>query len=82
MFYQFNQVCLCYFVSLFLCILCFQRILLFAEPACGKARNICYYFAKVCVRASGFVRAITPTFMHGFQNYLIQLLSLRRRSVI
>ena len=36
-----------------------------------------------CIRLSGFVRAITPTFMDGFQNYLTQLLSLRRsRSAI
>ena len=35
-----------------------------------------------CIRPSGFVRAITPTFMHGFQNYLAQLLFLRRRSAI
>ena len=31
-----------------------------------------------CVRQSGFVRVITPTFMHGFQNYLTQLLSFGR----
>ena len=36
----------------------------------------------VCVRACGFVRAVTPTFMDGFQNDLTQLLSLRRRSAI
>ena len=35
-----------------------------------------------CLRTSGFVRVITPTFMHGFQNYLTQLLSLGRRSAI
>ena len=35
---------------------------------------------SVCVFPSGFVRAITPTFMHGFQNVLAQLLSLRRGS--
>ena len=33
-----------------------------------------YCFAKVhvraCVRPSGFVQDITPTFMDGFQNYL------------
>ena len=28
------------------------------------------------------VRAITCTFMHGFQNNFAQLLSLRRRSVV
>ena len=44
-------------------------------------------FAKVYVHANvhpsiGFVQAITPTFMDGFQNYMTQLLSLRRRSAI
>ena len=33
------------------------------------------------VRPSGFVRTITCTIMHGFQNNLAQLLPLRRRSV-
>ena len=27
-------------------------------------------YVRVCVGASGFVRAITPTFIYGFQNYL------------
>ena len=27
----------------------------------------------LCVRLSGFVRVITSTFMHGFQNNLAQL---------
>ena len=30
-----------------------------------------------CVYPSGFVWVITPTFMHGFQNYLTQFLFLR-----
>ena len=34
------------------------------------------------VRPSGFVRPITCTIMHGFQNNLAQLLPLRRRSAI
>ena len=34
------------------------------------------------VRSSGFALAITSTFMHGFQNNLTQLLSLRRRIAI
>ena len=29
-----------------------------------------------CVRLPGFVRVITPTFIHGFQNYLTQLFVL------
>ena len=56
------------------------------KPTSGKARHSCYYFAKVyvlecvhgCVHPSGFVRATIPTFMHGFQNYFTQLLSLRK----
>ena len=35
---------------------------------------VTYYFARLyvcaCMLASGFVPAITPTFMHGFQNYV------------
>ena len=34
-----------------------------------------------CVCESGFVRAITSTFMHEFQNNLAQLLSLRRSTI-
>ena len=34
-----------------------------------------------CVRPSIFVQAISPTFLHGFQNYLTQLLSLRRIAI-
>ena len=52
----------------------------FVEPACGKGRHSCYNFRSVYVRASGFVRAITSIFMHGFQNNSAQLLSLRRKS--
>ena len=36
----------------------------------------------LCVCPLRFVRAITLTFMHGFQNYLTQVVSLRRRSAI
>ena len=35
-----------------------------------------------CLSPTGFVQAITPTFMHGFQNCLAQLFSLRSSSVI
>ena len=67
---------------------------LMVEPACGKARRSCYNLCSVyvrvcmralvcaCVRASGFVRAITSTFMQGFQNNLAQLLSLRSSSAV
>ena len=36
----------------------------------------------VCVNLSGLVMAIACTFMHGFQNNLTHLFSLRRRSDI
>ena len=60
------------------------------HAACSKARHSCYYIAKVYVRAcvhacecpSGFVWVITPSFMHVFQNYLIQFLFLKRNGVI
>ena len=53
----------------------------FVEPICGKARDSCYNFCSVymraylraCVRSSKFVRIITFTFMPGFQNNLAQL---------
>ena len=38
--------------------------------------------ASASVRPSGFVRTITCTIMHGFQNNLAQLLPVRRRSAI
>ena len=37
--------------------------------------------ASVCIRLD-LSRAITSTFIYGFQNNLAQLLSLRRRSAI
>ena len=60
------------------------------EPACSKARHSCnnfysvnmYALLRACVRPSGFVRVITSTFMHGFQNNLTQLLFLRKGSAI
>ena len=36
----------------------------------------------VCMHPSGFVRAITNTFKHGFQSNLAQLLFLMSRSTI
>ena len=33
-----------------------HRIMVFVTPACGKARLSCYYFAKIYVHASSFVR--------------------------
>ena len=66
-------------------------LLLFVEPACGERdivvktslRCICLCWALcVCVHPSEFVSAITCTFVHGFQNNLAQLFSLRSRSAI
>ena len=42
-------------------------------------RCIC---VRACVHPYGFVWAITPTFMDGFQNDLTQLLSLMKTSAI
>ena len=47
-----------------------------------RARYSCYNFSLVYVRASGFVRAIASTFVHGFQNNLAQLFSLTSRGAI
>ena len=47
----------------------------FVETACGE-RNIvtisvrCMCVCCACVHPSGFVRAITSTFMHGFQKII------------
>ena len=43
----------------------------------------CAWLVRACiVRLSGFFRAITCTFMHGFQNNSAQLFTLTRRSAI
>ena len=62
-----------------------------SSPLAGKGDIVvtilvwCMYM-RLCVHASvrpsEFVRAITCTIMHGFQNNLAQLLPLRRRSAI
>ena len=45
-------------------------------------RCMCVHvFMHACVYPSGFVWVITPTFMHGFQNYVTKFLFLRRSSV-
>ena len=59
----------------------------FFETPCS-----CYNFSLVyvralcvrcaCVHPSGLVRVITCTFVHGFQNNLAQLFSLRSRNAI
>ena len=52
---------------------------LFMEPSCSE-RDIVwcmrvFWVHCACVHLSGFVRAITYTFVHGFKNNLAQLLS-------
>ena len=54
-----------------------SQINFFGKPSCSKARQLLLFLHQ-----SGFVRAITFIFIDGFQNYLTQLLSLRRRSAI
>ena len=53
----------------------------FSSPLAGK-RDIVVTILVWCMsmHLSEFVRTITCTFMHGFQNNLAQLLPLRRRS--
>ena len=53
-------------------------LLLLSSPLAGK-RDI---VVTMSVCPSGFVRSITCTIMHGFQNNLAQLLPLRRGSAI
>ena len=63
----------------------------FSSPLAGK-RNIVVAILVWCkcvrscvcasVRPCEFVRTITCTIMHGFQNNVAQLLPLRRRSAI
>ena len=71
---------------------------IFVEPTCSEqdigvtifiwCMCICVHMCAcvcgvdACVPPSGFVWAITSTFMHGFQNDLAQLFSMRRRSAI
>ena len=67
----------------------YYSFILFVEPACCErdivvtisVRYMCI-LQCACIRPSIFVWAITSTFMHGFQNNLLQLFSLRSRSAI
>ena len=58
----------------------------FGEPACGgqdivvTTLNLCMCLSCAYVHLSRFTQAIACTFMHGFQNNLAQLFSLRNRS--
>ena len=60
----------------------------FVEPTCREqdidittsVRCMCVH--ALCMHLSRFVWARTSTFMHGFQNNLAQLLSLRSKSDI
>ena len=63
-----------------------ERLLFFVERDIAVTNQILF---SVCAcgsscmhHASEFIGATTSTFMHGFQNYLAQLLSVRRRSAI
>ena len=56
----------------------------FVELACGE-QDIVVTISVQCmciVRLSAFVRAITATFIHGFQNSLAQLFSFKSGSAI
>ena len=54
-----------------------------SSPLAGKLDTVVTIFVRcVSVHPSGFVRTITCTRMHGFQNNLAQLLPFRRRSAI
>ena len=66
---------------------------IFVQPTCGEGDiwillqflfGVCVVHASVrmSVRPSELVRAKTSTFMHGFQNNLAQLLTLRSTCAI
>ena len=60
----------------------------FVKPACDERDIVvtisvwCMCVCCACMCLSGFVQAITSTFMDEFQNNLPQLLSLRNGSAI
>ena len=61
----------------------FMMFLIFVEPSCGERDIVVIISVQcMCVHLFEFVLAITYTFMHGFQNDLVQLLSSRSRSAI
>ena len=66
----------------------FCDMIIFVEPPCGERDIVvtlsvrCMCMCCACVHLSGFVWAITSTFMHRFQNDLAQLFSLRSKSAI
>ena len=54
-----------------------------SSPLAGKQDVVVTTFVRcMVVHPPRFVRTITCTIMHGFQNSLAQLLPLRRRSAI
>ena len=54
-----------------------------SSPLEGKRDTVVTIFVRcMWVRLSEFVRTITCTIMHGFQNNLAQLFPLRRRSAV
>ena len=66
----------------------FLFLFFLSSPLAGKRDIVVTILFGVCacvrasVRPSGFVRAITCTFMHGFQNNFAQLLPSRRKRAI
>ena len=63
------------------------KIFLLSLLAVKQAVAVTVFVRRVCVHACvcasvRILRAITPTFMPGFQSYLTLLLSLRRRNVV
>ena len=62
------------------------NIVIFVAPSCGERDIVvtisvwCMCVRRACMHQYGLVRAITCTFMHGFQNNLAQLLPSRSRS--
>ena len=57
------------------------------EPAYGEQDivlivSVRCMFMHACLHPSRFVQATTSTFMHGYQNNLVQFFSLVRRNAI
>ena len=56
--------------------------MLLSSPLAVKRDTAVTILLRCMHPPSGFVPAIIPTLMDGFQNYLTQLLSLRRKIAI
>ena len=77
-FLRYIKTCSGCFITDDTCLLGFLLSPLAVKP--DSCNSFCKVYRCACMCSSGFVHAITSTFMHGFQNSLEQLLSLRRRS--